>query len=300
MSNIIEIENMTKRFGKTIAVDNLNLTVPAGSIFAFLGPNGAGKTTTIKSLVNILTPDGGRAFVMGTPSTKLSPAEFRRIGYVSENQKMPDWMTVRQFIDYCAPMYPDWDPAFCDKLLKQFELPLDKKIKNLSRGMKVKAALLSSLAYHPELLVLDEPFTGLDPMVRDEFICGMLELTGQEKWTVFVSSHDIDEVERLADWVGIVNKGQLKVCESVASLQDRFRLVNILLVDASLQLSAYPENWLTVERTGKALQFVDSAHDEGAEARIRSLLPDCRDLQFTPMTLREIYLALARTCRISK
>lgn len=299
MNTIIHTENMTKRFGQTVAVDCLNLEVPAGSIFAFLGPNGAGKTTTIKALMNIFAPDEGTATVLGMPSTALSPAEFQRIGYVSENQQMPGWLTVRELVDYCRPMYPEWDAAFCEKLLKQFDLPPDRKIRNLSRGMRVKAALLISLSYRPRLLVLDEPFTGLDPLVRDEFIRGVLELTEQENWTVFVSSHDIDEVERLADWVGILNKGRLDICESVATLQERFRRVEVVRGEDG-RLPPLPASWRTVEQAGKTLQFVDSAFSAETERKLRELLPGCRNPQFTPLTLREIFLTLARTYRIAE
>lgn len=301
MSAIIQIDQMTKRFRKTVAVDRLTLDVPEGSIFAFLGPNGAGKTTTIKSIMNILRPEEGRATVLGTLSTELGPPEFQRIGYVSENQKLPGWMTVQALCDYCAPMYPDWDSDFCSRLIRQFDLPRDRKIRNLSRGMAVKAALLISLAYRPRLLILDEPFTGLDPLVRDEFIRGVLELTEQENWTVFVSSHDIDEVERLADWVGILNKGSLDISESVSSLQDRFRQAEVVLGgEEPVRTGRLPAGWLMPEQAGMTLRYIESAFGDGSEALAREQLPGCRDVRFSPMSLREIFLTLARTYRISE
>ena len=157
MSAIIQTAGLTRRFGKKLAVSNLSLEVPRGSIFAFLGPNGAGKTTTIKMLMNIIQPSGGKATVLGSDSARLGPDELARIGYVSENQELPEWMTVEDLIDYCQPMYPSWDKDLSQQLLRQFTLPLDQKLKNLSRGMKVKASLLTSLSYRPELIVLDEP-----------------------------------------------------------------------------------------------------------------------------------------------
>ncbi|MDD2241109.1 MAG: ABC transporter ATP-binding protein [Kiritimatiellae bacterium] len=300
MSAIIQIDNMTKRYRKTVAVDRLSLTVPAGSIFAFLGPNGAGKTTTIKTVMNILQPEEGGATVLGVPSTELGPAEFQQIGYVSENQQMPGWLTVKELTEFCAPMYPTWDWDFCNRLHQQFDLPLNRKIRHLSRGMRVKAALLTSLAYRPRLLMLDEPFTGLDPLVRDEFIRGVLELTEQENWTVFISSHDIDEVERLADWVGFLNKGHLDICESVAVLQERFRRVEVVQEKVSASSSAWPSPWLVREQAGKTLTFVDSAYDAGTEERVRQALDGCRDVRISPLTLREIFLTLARTYRITE
>src|SRR4051812_12855846 len=167
--NIIETKNLTRRFGRAEAVHGVNLVVPAGSVFALLGSNGAGKTTTIKMLVNLLRPSAGEARVLGVDSRKLGERELAQLGYVSENQQLPLWMTVRQFFDYCRPFYPTWDRALEKTLLARFDLPLGRKLAQLSRGMLMKAALLSSLAYRPKLLVLDEPFSGLDPLVRDEF-----------------------------------------------------------------------------------------------------------------------------------
>jgi ABC-2 type transport system ATP-binding protein len=300
MKPIIEIRDLRKRFRKTVAVDGLNLAVPEGAVMAFLGPNGAGKTTTIKCLLNIHEPDAGAASVLGVDSRRLGSAEFRRIAYVSENQDLPLWMTVRQFIDYCRPMYPAWDAAFAGKLLKQFDLPPDARLKSLSRGMKMKAALLSSLAYRPKLVVLDEPFSGLDPLVRDELIRGMLELTGNEGWTVFVSSHDIEEVERMADRVAILHHGRLQLDESAEELQARFRTVEVVLSSDESRAQAFPETWLNVESAGRLLRFTESRFVENElSAAVTKHLPGARQFQARPMTLREIFLALACTYRLN-
>ncbi|MBW7908844.1 MAG: ABC transporter ATP-binding protein [Kiritimatiellae bacterium] len=297
----IETRGLTRHFRKKTAVDQLNLRVPMGSVFAFLGPNGAGKTTTIKMLMNILRPSSGEGTVLGAPITHVRPEIMAQIGYVSENQKMPEWMTVGQLLAYCKPWYPTWDDAFCAALLKQFDLPVDRKLRHLSRGMKMKAALLSSLAYRPRLLVLDEPFSGLDPLVRDEFIRGVLELTAQEKWTVFVSSHDIDEVERLASWVGFLNDGVLTVCDPVAQLQRRYKKVEVVLAGETSAQPNLPAECLLPESSGRTIRFVDSAADspERVEA-LHRLFPAGAELTVSPMGLRDIFLTLTRQGRIQK
>jgi ABC-2 type transport system ATP-binding protein len=297
MTNAIETEHLEKRFGNKRVVHDLTLAVPEGSIFAFLGPNGAGKTTTIKVLMNILAPSAGRARILDVDSRRLDPKLLAQVGYVSENQDLPEWMTVEAFLAYCRPLYPTWDDAFCARLLAQFQLPRGSRLRDLSRGMKVKAALLSSIAYRPRLLVLDEPFTGLDVLVRDEFIRGVLELSEQEGWTVFVSSHDIDEVERLADRVGVLNAGRLELAEPVLALQARFRRVEIVLTPDGRIPDLVPASWLDVERAGRRLTFVDSAYrDEGAGWPIAGVAESV----VSPMSLREIFLVLAKTYRLAE
>lgn len=298
MSAMLEIHELQKRFHKTNAVDGLSLTVPAGSVTAFLGPNGAGKTTTIKCLLNLHRPDGGSAKVLGTDSTELGPKEFQRIGYVSENQELPEWMTVRQFLNYCRPMYPTWDRDFEAKMLKEFDLPPKTTLKALSRGMKMKASLLSSLAYRPQLVVLDEPFSGLDPLVRDEFIHGLLELTEQEGWTVFVSSHDIEEVERLTDRVAIINKGRLQLDESHESLQGRFRRVELQLEEEAAPPLSPPDEWIDLQADGRLVRFVHSGFDSGELAVEVEKTYGRAKAESRPMTLREIFVALARKYRL--
>ena len=294
MGNVIQTNGLGKTFKGKVAVDNLQLEVPEGSIYAFLGPNGAGKTTTIKLLMNIIFPTSGSCEVLGVPSNKIGVEQFQQIGYVSENQKIPGWMTVPQLVNYCKPMYPTWDDAFCKRLLAQFDLPNDVKLKSMSRGMKVKAMLLSSLAYRPKLLVLDEPFSGLDPLVRDEFIRGILELTETEGWSVFISSHDIDEVERLADWVGFIDKGALQLSEKRESLQDRFRQIEVTLPDGFEVPKELPKEWLVPERAGHAFRYVESQFGNASDERFNTIFPSIGSLDPQSLSLREIYLALAR------
>ena len=302
MQPAIETRNLSRRFGRTEAVRNLTMSVPAGSVFALVGPNGAGKTTTIKTLMNLLKPSAGSAAVLGTDSRKLGPPTLQRIGYVSENQEIPDWMSVADLMAYCRPFYPTWDPAFADALVTQLDLPRAKPMKSCSRGMKMKAALVVSLAYRPELLIMDEPFAGLDALVREEFSQGILEVAGGERpWTVFVSSHDIDEVERLADWIGIINQGRLELAEPVSGMLARFRQVEVL-VDGDARLAAdHPAAWIRPEAAGHTIRFVDSAFDEaGLGEAVRARYGSARDISATPMSLRQIFITLARVYRLSE
>ena len=302
MQYAIETQHLSRRFGRTEVVHDLTLNVPVGSIFALVGPNGAGKTTTIKTMMNLLAPSAGSSRVLETDSRKLGPATLRRIGYVSENQDLHEWMTVAQMMAYCAPFYPTWDSTFAAALARQLGVPLDKPIKTCSRGTKMKAALLVSLAYRPELLVMDEPFGGLDALVREEFSSGILEAVGGERpWTVFVSSHDIDEVERLADWVGTINEGRLVFAEPVSSVIARFRQVEVAVGDAAALPSGLPASWLMPEAAGRTIRFVDSAFsDTDLGPKVHSALSGVLDITTSPMSLRQIFITLAKTFRLSE
>ncbi|MDI1334840.1 MAG: ABC transporter ATP-binding protein [Lacunisphaera sp.] len=298
--NIIETQNLAHRYWRTEAVRDLTLAVPAGSVFALLGPNGAGKTTTIKLLMNLLRPTGGTARVLGVDSSRLGERELAQIGYVSENQKLPDWMTVRQYLDYCRPFYPTWDIALEKTLLAQFDLPIDRKLKNLSRGMAMKAALLSSLAYRPKLLVLDEPFSGLDPLVRDEFVRGLLEVSEHGDWTVLVSSHDIEEVERLCDWIAVLDAGRLQFAESTDTLLGRFRRLEVTVPDGTTTPAAPPADWLELDQKGDLVRFIATRYERDTTERLcRERWPEAA-VTASPMTLREIFITLARAGRVAQ
>ncbi len=189
MSSDIVARGLRKKFFRTVALADMNLDVPPASIYALVGPNGAGKTTFIKTILNIHRPTAGRSEVLGMDSRQLAGKIFEQIGYVSENQECPGWMTVKYFFDFLKPFYPTWDTELADSMLRKFDVPPDRKLGRLSRGMRMKAQLVSSLAYRPRLVVLDEPFTGLDAMVRDELIEGLLARA--EGTTIFISSHDL-------------------------------------------------------------------------------------------------------------
>jgi ABC-2 type transport system ATP-binding protein len=294
--NILRTIDLTKRFRGTVAVDGLNLSVTEGSVFALIGANGAGKTTAIKVLMNIHQPTSGSAEALGTDSRKLSPREFQQIGYVSENQEMPEWMTVGYFLAYLKPFYPTWDDARAEELLRQFELPRDRKLKHLSRGMKMKAALASSLAYRPKLIVLDEPFTGLDPLVRDEFIEGLLESASEA--TILISSHDLAEIESFASHVGYLDRGKLQFSEEMTALSARFREIEVTLDVAPVLPANWPATWLRRETSAAVVRFVESQFDEARTmAEVRKMFGEPRGVAISPMPLRSIFVTLAKAER---
>jgi ABC-2 type transport system ATP-binding protein len=291
----IQCSQLSKKFRSLVALDNLDLTVPGGSIYALIGPNGAGKTTLIKTLVNIWRPTSGAASILGIDSRRLSPKEFAQLGYISENQELPEWMTVGYFLNYLKPFYPTWDDARAAEMLKQFDLPIDRKLSQLSRGMKMKAALVSSLAYRPKLIILDEPFSGLDPLVRAEFVEGLMESASDA--TIFISSHDLAEIESFSSHVGYLDQGRLQFSEESAALLARFREIEVTLLAPAVPANL-PASWLRVETAPSVVRFVETRfEDEETEQRIRTFFPTAQRVTIKPMPLREIFIALAKTLR---
>jgi ABC-2 type transport system ATP-binding protein len=291
--NAIVCEGLSKTYKGFPALTDLNLEISPGSIYGLLGPNGAGKSTAIKTLMNILKPTAGRAVVLGCDSRRLGASEFARIGYVSENLELPGWMTVEYFMAYLKPFYPTWDDARATELLKQFNLPLNRKLKQLSRGMWMKASLASSLAYRPALLIMDEPFSGLDPVVRDDLIQGILD--SADETTILVSSHDLAEIETLASHVGYIDAGQLVFSESMDSIVGRFREVSVTLESPVRLPEAWPARWMRTENSPALLRFVDSGFDsQRTTEELRGMFPCIVNVSAEPMPLRSIFLTIAR------
>ena len=295
MNSLLEFQQVNRRFGRSKALKDASFRVPAGSITALLGPNGAGKSTALKIALNLLRPSSGTVRVLGTDSRKLGPAELARIGYVADGMELPEWMTVAQFLGWCRPLYPKWDADLERALCKQFALPADRKLRHLSRGQKMKAALASVLSYRPELLVLDEPFSGLDPLVRDEFIAGLLELAGSEGFSVILSSHDIEEVDRLADHVVLMNHGTVLLDESAESLLARHRRIEVLMPENFGSLPELPAHWIAAESAGRVLRFADTRHDPEDFARATAkVFTGCPPPDVHRFTLRELFVTLVK------
>jgi len=296
MNLAIRTESLGKRFGRTVALDDVSLAVPEGAIFALVGRNGAGKTTLMKLLMNILRPSAGSAQVLEGDASRLAGKGFCNIGYVSENQELPGWMTVGALLDFCRPFYPNWDRELAERLVTQFDLPLQRILRQLSRGMRMKAAFVSALAYRPRLIVLDEPFSGLDPLVRDELIDSLLDLAGES--TIFLSSHDLTEIESLASHVGYLEEGRLLFSEEMSALSARFREVTVLLPEAVAARHDGPAAWIDVEISDSAVRFVHTQYqDEAAEREVAEAFPEARGISFDPMPLRAIFLAVAKSQR---
>ncbi len=296
MSSPICLEQLSKRFRRVTALADLDLTVPEGSIYALVGPNGAGKTTLIKILVNILRPTSGRSLVLETDSRRLSAREFAQIGYVSENAELPEWMTVDYLLSYLRPFYPSWDDSLARGLVEEFQLPGDRPLSQFSRGMKMKAALVSALAFHPRLIILDEPFTGLDALVRQELIEGLLDRAADT--TILVSSHDLADIETFASHIGFIDAGRMQFSEEAATLSGRFREIEVTLPTAPILPSTWPDSWSQVRTSGSLVRFVDSGFDLGrTPSEISHFFTGALHVSMNPMSLREIFVALAREGR---
>lgn len=293
---MIEVTGLWKRLGRFNAVQGLTLTVPAGSAFALIGANGAGKSTTIRTLMNLIQPDRGSVIVMGVDSRRLSPADYSRIGYVSENQQLPERMTVGQFVTYLRPFYPSWDQLLEHTILEQAQLPISRRIRDLSHGMRAKLALICALSLRPKLLVCDEPFSGLDPLARDEFMEILLE--HRRETTLLMSSHELGEIEGVATHVGFMDRGRLLFQEGMADLAARVREVNVSMECQAVLPRQFPPEWLNVKVTGNAVSFIETRFDKVAfEWKIAAALGPVGRIEVRPAGLRSIFTTIARSVR---
>jgi ABC-2 type transport system ATP-binding protein len=262
-------------------------------VFALLGPNGAGKSTAIKICLNLQRPSRGSARVLGCDSRRLGPEQLAQIGFVSEGRTLPDWMRVDRFFEYTKQFYPGWRDEELATLVRQFDVPLDRPLKALSRGMRVKAALAAALCPRPRLLFLDEPFSGLDVLVREQLIEALVGRSAE--MTVLIASHDLAEIESFATHIAYLEEGRVRFVDEMGDLSARFREVE---VTGELRSDAVPASWLNIESGSGLVRFVHSRFDAGVhEEELRRHFAGMRDVTVRAMPLRSILVALAKAAK---
>jgi len=216
---IVSVTDVTRRFGATLALARVSLSLRRGGVYGLVGANGAGKTTLIRHILGLLRAQEGRVRVFGLDPVADPVGVLSRVGYLSEDHDLPTWMRVEELVRYSRALHPGWDDAYAEELRRLFALDPTAKITTLSKGQKARLGLLMALAYRPELLVLDEPSSGLDPMVRRDILAAVMRTIAQEGRTVLFSSHLLDEVEQVADHVTMIHQGRIVLSNPLAELR---------------------------------------------------------------------------------
>lgn len=288
----VEARGVSYSYGSVHALRDLDLSIPEGTLYALLGPNGSGKTTLLQILMGLRRAHRGRVSLFDIDSHALTLRDRTTIGYIAEGQPLPGWMRLEQLEAYLAPLYPTWDFALAKDLRERFSLDPTRKVKTLSRGEHMKAALLCSLAPRPRLLIMDEPFTGMDALVKDDLVRGLLGSSGSEGWTVLLCSHDIGELELLADSVGILDAGRLVLSESMDAVRDRFKQVEITLGESNAPVDI-DAAWMAADRNGARLSVL-LADDGDTQTHMMSRFPTATRIDVRSATMRELFVAIAR------
>jgi ABC-2 type transport system ATP-binding protein len=287
---VIETADLRKRYDGVEALRGLTLAVPTGSICGFLGRTGAGKTTTIKVLLGMAAPSSGRATVFGLPaeSPSASVEIRRRTGFVGDDKGLYDAMTVRGMVRYTASFYPKWSREMEEQYLRRFELPAERGIKTLSRGMRTKLAMLLALCRGADLLVLDEPTTGLDPAATEDVLQALVGHAADHGTTVFFSSHQLADVEQIADYVAIIDRGRTAVAGVLDDLRQNYRRIQFVFDGEAPDYRFQTKGIERVKRSGRVMTVLSSAGIDAVVGEARMLNPVSTDS--TPVTLKDIFL----------
>jgi ABC-2 type transport system ATP-binding protein len=288
--SIIETADLRKTYGDVDALAGLTLSVPRGSICGLLGRNGAGKTTTIKVLLGMAKPTSGKANVFGLPADdeRSSVDIRRRAAFVSEDRDLYDSMTVAQIIRFTARFYPRWRSDLAHEYLQKFELPHARAVKTLSRGMRTKLALLLALSSGAELMILDEPTAGLDPAVTETVLQALVAHAARAQTTVFLSTHQLTDVEQIADRVAIIDRGRAVVDGSLDDIRAGYRRIQLVFDGAAPEAVFRAPGLVGMRREGRVLTLLARNGAERIVEEARALKPVSVDV--LPVTLKEVFL----------
>ncbi len=291
---IVEISHVSRRFADTLALDDVSLTLRSGGVYGLVGANGAGKTTLLRHILGLLRAKSGTVRVFGIDPVKDPVAVLSRVGYLSEDRDLPDWMRLGDLLTYTRAYYPKWDQAYAEELMRTFGLNPRSVVKTLSRGMRAQAALIVAVAHRPDLLVLDEPSTGLDAVVRRDILAEIVRVVADEGRAVLFSSHLLDEVERMSDHVSMIHEGRLVLSDSLDDVRAQHTLVSITF-DAEPQKPMRLSGALSVQGEGRAWTAIFDNGSNGIADTLASM--GGRIVEKRNASLEEIFVArVGRRC----
>ncbi len=285
---VVDVRRLTRRFGSVTALADVSLAIRRGGVFGLIGNNGAGKTTLIKHILGLFRAQAGTVRVFGLDPVQNPVGTLGRIGYLSEDRDLPDWMRVGELMRYTQAFFPTWDDAFAEELREMFELDANERIRNLSRGQRARAGLLAALAHRPELLVLDEPSSGLDPIVRRDILGAIIRTIAEEGRTVLFSSHLLDEVERVADEVAIIHQGRILLAATMDSIKETHRRVTLRFNE---HLEHPPTLVGTISLAGHGAEWTYTCSGESRQLRRAAEALGATVVDDTPLSLDEIFVS---------
>jgi len=292
--HVIETAGLWKRYDEVEALRGLDLQVPSGSIFGFLGKNGAGKTTTIKVLLGMARPTRGEARVFGkAPSGNDGVDVRRRTAFVSDEKDLYDYMSVAEMIAFTRSFYPGWRADLEQQYLRKFDLQPGRNIKELSRGMRTKLAMLLALCRGAELLMLDEPTSGLDPAMAEEMLQALVGHVAAQESTVFFSSHQLAEVEQIADHIAIIDRGQTVVSGALDDLRGQYRRIQLVFEGNAPEIKVHAPGTHRVRRQGRVLTVLSSSGGDAVLEELRGYRP--ASFEVSPVSLKDIFLESVKT-----